>query len=222
MEIGQKLKDARIAAGFTQEHIAEKLGVSRQTVSNWENNKSYPDIVSVIALSDLYSLSLDELLKEDRKMVAYLENSTNTVKSRHNFSKLMLVLAYLIIWSLLVLAYWLGFGSGSDAMGYALLVFYIILPITTLVLSVFVGKGEEWANIRWVMLLFFGVMAMLAEYSTFTLAYMIYYKTFNMPNMENLLPGIICGAIGMLIGTAVRKRRYIEKYTIKNQRKSRD
>ena len=55
MEIGNKLKAARNEANFTQEEIAEKLGVSRQTISNWENSKSYPDIISVIKLSDIYN-----------------------------------------------------------------------------------------------------------------------------------------------------------------------
>lgn len=81
MEIGKKLKDARMKSGFTQETVAEKLHVSRQTISNWENEKSYPDIISVIALSDLYSTSLDDLLKGDRKMMEHLEECTNVVKS---------------------------------------------------------------------------------------------------------------------------------------------
>lgn len=81
MEIGKKLKDARMHSGFTQERVAEEIGVSRQTISNWENEKSYPDIVSVIRLSDLYSISLDELLKGDIKMMEHLEESTNVVKS---------------------------------------------------------------------------------------------------------------------------------------------
>ena len=81
MEIGKKLKDARIKAKFTQEEIAEKLNVSRQTISNWENEKSYPDIISVIELSSLYSISLDDLLKGDEKMIEHLEESTNIVKS---------------------------------------------------------------------------------------------------------------------------------------------
>ena len=46
MEIGSKLKNARNEKGITQEQAAELLGVSRQTISNWENNKSYPDIIS--------------------------------------------------------------------------------------------------------------------------------------------------------------------------------
>lgn len=59
MEIGKKLKNARVQSGMTQENVAEKINVSRQTISNWENEKSYPDIISVIELSNLYSISLD-------------------------------------------------------------------------------------------------------------------------------------------------------------------
>ena len=81
MEIGKKLKDARMRSGFTHESVAEKVNVSRQTISNWENEKSYPDIISVIELSNLYSISLDELLKGDEKMMEHLEESTNVVKS---------------------------------------------------------------------------------------------------------------------------------------------
>ena len=81
MEIGKKLKDARMKSGFTQETVAEKINVSRQTISNWENEKSYPDIISVIALSDFYSISLDDLLKGDREMMEHLEECTNVVKS---------------------------------------------------------------------------------------------------------------------------------------------
>jgi len=81
MKIGKKLKDARIKSKLTQEVIAEKLNVSRQTISNWENEKSYPDIISVIELSNLYSISLDDLLKRDEEMKKHLEESTNVVKS---------------------------------------------------------------------------------------------------------------------------------------------
>lgn len=81
MEIGKKLKEARLKAGFTQEEVGEKIQVSRQTISNWENEKSLPDIVSVIKLSSLYCVSLDELLKGDIKMLQHLEDSTNIVNS---------------------------------------------------------------------------------------------------------------------------------------------
>ena len=97
MDIGKKLKNARIEAGLTQEKAAEKIDVSRQTISNWENEKSYPDIISVIALSDLYSVSLDELLKGDQKMAEHLEESTNVVKSNKKLTGAILLNIILMI-----------------------------------------------------------------------------------------------------------------------------
>ena len=69
MKIGEKLRDARNQKGLTQEEVADEIHVSRQTISNWENNRSYPDIISVILLSDLYQMSLDVLLKGDKDMI---------------------------------------------------------------------------------------------------------------------------------------------------------
>lgn len=81
MNIGKRLKDARIKSGYTQEQIAEQLDVSRQTISSWENGRTFPDIVSVVSLSDIYDVSLDALIKGDEKMLEHLEESTNIVKS---------------------------------------------------------------------------------------------------------------------------------------------
>jgi transcriptional regulator with XRE-family HTH domain len=94
MEIGKKLKETRLKCNMTQEQVSEMLYVSRQTISNWENEKSYPDIISIIKLSDLYSISLDELLKGDKKMIEHLEDSTNTVQSN---KKLLLAVTINII-----------------------------------------------------------------------------------------------------------------------------
>lgn len=100
MEIGEKLKTKRMEANLTQEQVAEALSVSRQTISNWENEKSYPDIINVIQLSDLYSVSLDELLKGDQKMIAHLKENTNTVKS--NQKLLAAILANIVLFLLLL------------------------------------------------------------------------------------------------------------------------
>lgn len=80
MEIEKKLKEARANAGLTQEQVAEKIIVSRQTISNWERGKSLPDIVSIIKLSDLYQISLDELLKGDTKMKEKIEKDVKVAK----------------------------------------------------------------------------------------------------------------------------------------------
>ena len=62
MNIGEKLKLRRKKAGFTQEQVAEKMNITRQTLSNWEVGKHYPDLDAIISLSQIYNLSLDELL----------------------------------------------------------------------------------------------------------------------------------------------------------------
>ena len=81
MSISEILKQARSDAELSQEAAAEKIGVSRQTMSNWENGKSYPDFSSVVAISNAYNVSLDSLMKGDTKMIEHLEKSTNVTRS---------------------------------------------------------------------------------------------------------------------------------------------
>ena len=65
MELSGQIKKYRGEKGWNQETLAEKAFVSRQTVSNWENEKSYPDVHSLLILSGLFGVSLDELVKGD-------------------------------------------------------------------------------------------------------------------------------------------------------------
>lgn len=62
LPLGEALKARRTAAGYTQEYVAEALGVSRQAVSKWENGTSEPSTANLMALAKLYGLSVDELL----------------------------------------------------------------------------------------------------------------------------------------------------------------
>lgn len=88
MNVGQRLKIRRNELGFTQDYVAAELGITRQTMSNWENGRSYPDIERIIRLSELYNLSLDELLKGDREMVKHLQENTVV----NHFLKIFIVL----------------------------------------------------------------------------------------------------------------------------------
>lgn len=63
MELGKNLEQERKNLCFTQKQVANILHVSRQTVSNWERNVSSPDLESLVSLSDLYHVSVDNLLK---------------------------------------------------------------------------------------------------------------------------------------------------------------
>ena len=65
MELGQRLKDYRNLHKMSQEELADRVYVSRQTISSWENDKSYPDIHSLVLLSEIFNVSLDDLVKGD-------------------------------------------------------------------------------------------------------------------------------------------------------------
>ncbi|MCI8582906.1 MAG: helix-turn-helix transcriptional regulator [Dorea sp.] len=67
MDIGLQIKKFREQKSFSQEQLAHKIFVSRQTISNWETNKSCPDVKSLIMLSNIFNVSLDSFIKEDMK-----------------------------------------------------------------------------------------------------------------------------------------------------------
>ena len=94
MELSEKLKEARQKSGLSQDQVAEKIMVSRVTVSHWENGKSLPDIVSLISLSDLYNISLDELVKGDSKMT---EKVKKDAKEANNNRRLVGVIGTMVV-----------------------------------------------------------------------------------------------------------------------------
>lgn len=216
MNIGAKIRNARNNAGLTQEQAAEALGVSRQTISNWENEKSYPDIISVVKMSDLYSISLDALLKEDNNMeetyLGYLEESTNVVKSKEKFSKLILILVYIGIWAFSVMFFWL-FTAPSDAMAYGLVFQWIIMPVTTFIVALLIGKRNYFGRKKWFAPIIMGVMFMLNGYATFDMANMTAFKVVRWPDFSFGFAGLIIAAAGVGIGELVR--RIIEKKKLK-------
>lgn len=87
MNIGDKIKNAREENKLTQTQASESLMVSRQTISNWENGKSLPDILSVIRMSELYQISLDELLKGDKAMMEKFEKDAEIQKVERKLIK---------------------------------------------------------------------------------------------------------------------------------------
>ena len=74
MTLGEKLRNARKQEGLSQEQLSEKLGISCSAVAKWETDNGIPDISNLIALSDEFGLSLDELIKENtavkKKLIA--------------------------------------------------------------------------------------------------------------------------------------------------------
>lgn len=206
MDIGMKMKNARLNVGLTQEQVAEALGVSRQTISNWENNKTYPDIISVIKISDLYDASLDHLLKEESSMsnyMEYLEESTNVVRSREKLVKVILISVYLAIWAIAIIFFWF-FTTPSDAMGYALIYLWFLLPVITCIISALIGLNNCWGRYKWFLTVGLGIMYMLAEFATFGASKMISTHRFDNFEFGMMLGGVVHSGIGMGIGSVIR------------------
>ena len=208
MDIGAKLKAARTAAGLTQEQAAAALGVSRQTISNWENAKTYPDIVSVVHMSDLYAVSLDHLLKGDAALSPYVHHlaaSTDEVASRRRQSFIALVLVYLGIWAFSLIVFWF-FADGSDAMGYWIMFLWILLPVTTLVISLLIGRNGYGGRRKWLTCPACGVLYALAHYATFSAANMAAFGRFYLPSFSMFVTGTIISLLGLAVGHVFSRR----------------
>ena len=205
MDIGGKIKKSRTDAKITQEQASQALVISRQTISNWENERSYPDIVSVLKMSDLYSVSLDYLLKGEGPMkdyLDYIEESTNTVKSKTRLSKLLLVLSYLVIWAFNIMASWC-FSAGSITEAQAGGVQWLVLPAVTIILSLLIGKNNYWGKHKWLAPIGFGLMLMLSVYASYGMRESLNFNRVDLQTLSLFFIGTIASMIGMVLGHAL-------------------
>ncbi len=107
MELSIQIKKYRTELHLSQEELAEKVYVTRQTISNWENEKSYPDIHSLLLLSSLFNVSLDQLIKGDiEKMKEII--SEQEIKKFNYYGSIYTVHLVVLIISAVPLFMWLG------------------------------------------------------------------------------------------------------------------
>lgn len=131
MRFGKRLKQARIKNHLTQKQVADQLNLSRQTISSWETENSYPDIDSLIKLSNFYQISLDVLLKEDVGMKEYLKKQEaldwiKPVKQITVTVDIIFVIGMLFI------------SQGGIAKG-----FFLLLALLNLLVMMRIGRFEE-------------------------------------------------------------------------------
>lgn len=152
MEIGQKLKQKRTERNLSQEKLAAQLGVTRQTVASWEKGKTYPDIGSILKLSDLYGVSLDELLKEDADMKKHMEKTAAFTEKLWNS---LFVTAVLLLPASMLLHYWglANLGLAAKLLSMALL----------LLVLVFRWRSYGWKKSELVIGLFFWTIFFLPD-----------------------------------------------------------
>lgn len=101
MEFGEQIKTLRTKNNLTQEQLAQKLNVTRQAISNWENNRNLPDLETLLVIAQLFHLSLDELILGGNNMnqmtEKLLKDSSETRKARFNFFSTLLGTVLLVL-----------------------------------------------------------------------------------------------------------------------------
>ena len=107
MELGKQIKECRQAAGLSQEELAERVYVSRQTISNWENDRSYPDVHSLVLLGEIFQISLDKLIKGDIDRMKE-EIKKEEVTKLNYYGTIYTVLFVVMLVSAVPLVHWLG------------------------------------------------------------------------------------------------------------------
>ena len=162
-------------------------------------------------MSDCYGVSLDQLLKDKKEepmsdYTAFLEESTNVVRSKDRLTKIVLAAVYLGIWALGLLVYWVLM-SPSDVMGFALMFFWLLLPVSTLTVSLVIGRNDYWGKGKWLAVLAFGGMHALAECGTFCMSQWLAFGLFRLPEPGTFLAGALLSAAGLGIGKLLRRKK---------------
>lgn len=101
MNLGKRIATIRKERKMSQEDFAELFNVTRQTISSWENSKSYPDIETLVKISDKFNISLDILLREDKNMI---ETYKNDSKQKKKFKRISIILTIIIIVIVLIIS----------------------------------------------------------------------------------------------------------------------
>lgn len=107
MELGKQIKMYRLENKLSQEELADRIYVSRQTISNWENDKSYPDINSLVLLSEVFKISLDRLIKGDIETMKDVIQKEEFDKM-NRYGKIYTIMLIVTVVSAVPLFMWLG------------------------------------------------------------------------------------------------------------------
>jgi transcriptional regulator with XRE-family HTH domain len=135
MNIGKKIHKIRQQKNLTQEQLASDLAISRQAVSKWESGKAIPDIENLMYISNLYDVSLDELIKGDDKVSQKIVTDASA-KKWHKLSILFFA-------ALLIYIVWFGSRHGIWQIGLGIATLSMIIIDTRILLRNRVSKALE-------------------------------------------------------------------------------
>lgn len=128
MNLGSQIKKYRSELSMSQDELAEKIFVSRQSISNWENDKTYPDIKSLLLLSEVFQVSLDQLIKGDLEIMKK-EISTQELAGFQKDTAIMTVFFLLMLITPIPLAHFLGWWGMAVYVIVAVIGFYFALRV---------------------------------------------------------------------------------------------
>ena len=135
MNIGKRIHAIRQQKNITQEQLAQDLAISRQAVSKWESGKAIPDIENLMYISDLYGVSLDELIKGDDKVSQKIVADARA-KEWHKLSILFFM-------ALLVYIVWFGYQHEVWQVGLGVATLSMIIIDTRILLRNHVSKAVK-------------------------------------------------------------------------------
>lgn len=128
MELGKQIKKYRNELALSQDALAEKIYVSRQTISNWENDKSYPDVNSLVLLSEVFNVSIDNLIKGDVEIMKEQVNAEDK-RELEKLGQVFGILFLLVVVSPIPLAHFLNFVGIGIWLVLVGLAFYVAIVV---------------------------------------------------------------------------------------------
>ena len=126
MELGKQIKKYRTEAGLSQEELADKVYVSRQTISNWENDKSYPDVKSLVLLSEIFQISLDNLIKGDLEKMKKEIDTQEYAKFQRDSTIFTILFIAILILPIPLIEFWGLRGIGIYIIVYGATMYYAL------------------------------------------------------------------------------------------------
>lgn len=142
MNIGDKIKELRINNGLTQEQLAEKLFVTRNAIFKWETNKGLPNVESLKMLSEVFNVSIDDLISDEEFSFLTISQKKTTEFNKNLIYSIILFIGFALIGTIIPYFSFMYDSSSKN------IVFYLILPASYFLLGVItVLISAKWPNV---------------------------------------------------------------------------
>lgn len=239
MSLGENLQFLRKKNDITQEQLAEKLEVSRQSVSKWESDTTYPEMDKLLQICQMFHCSVDDMLQKDISSL-YVEDKANYDKHMNSFSKMISLGVGLILLGISVMLFLNGIQIKEE---FATVVFFIFLVIAV---AIFIVEGLQHSdfekknplienfytteeidafNRKFAIMIAFGVVTILIGVIVLIGTVAIYPEIDGNDTLESILAAVfflfITVSVPVMIYAGMQKGKYnIEEYNVMHNKES--